>query len=99
MLPNLCIVPLKSLVVHETIDPARIKRLKKQFQRDIVLKDPPLVAAFGRHKYVVLDGANRFTVSQELKFPHLLVQVVKYNDPLVKLMTWNHVIIEASFAS
>jgi hypothetical protein len=92
MLPNLRIVPVSSLIVHETVDPMRIARLKKRFQGGSKLNNPPLVAPLGRGKYVVLDGANRVTVARQLKFLHLLVQIVDYRVPAVALHIWNHVI-------
>ena len=92
MLPSLRIVPVLSLIVHETVDPARVTRLAKRFQGGGKLNNPPLVAPLGRSKYAVLDGANRVTVARQLKFPHLLVQIVDYYAPQVELRAWNHVI-------
>lgn len=99
MLPNLRIVPTKSLLVHETTDSTRMERLKKLFQNDDCLRDPPIAAPLSKNKYVILDGVNRFTISKKLKFPHLLVQVINYNNPSVKLLTWNHVIVGVPFES
>lgn len=92
MLPKLRIVETKQLVVHETVDPARVERLKKRFEKGGKLNNPPIVAPLGKGKYVVLDGANRVTVALQLGFPHLIVQVVHYGDPTVGLLTWNHVV-------
>jgi hypothetical protein len=39
---------------------------------------------------VILDGANRVSVARASELPHLLVQVIDYGDPAVKLGTWNH---------
>ncbi len=91
-LPVLRIVSVASLVVHETVDPARVARLKKQFRSSKLFTNPPLVAELGRGRYVVLDGANRTTVAQQLHLPHVLVQVVPYDDRSITLNIWNHVL-------
>jgi len=41
---------------------------------------------------MVLDGANRITALRKLNFPHVVVQVVKPDDPGLKLINWNHVV-------
>ena len=39
---------------------------------------------------VVLDGANRVSAARATDLPHFLVQVVRYDDPAIKLTTWHH---------
>ena len=39
---------------------------------------------------MVLDGANRVTALEEMEFPHIVVQVVRYETPAVHLHTWYH---------
>ena len=39
---------------------------------------------------MVLDGANRSTAARAAGWPHLLVQVVRYESPAVQLSTWYH---------
>jgi hypothetical protein len=59
-----------------------------------ILKNPPIVTPLdtggGRERFMVLDGANRSTAAQGAGFPHIVVQVVKYEDPWVHLSTWHH---------
>ncbi|MGA9350310.1 MAG: hypothetical protein WBW48_16120 [Anaerolineae bacterium] len=92
--PELRIVPVNDIVIHEHFDKTRSPRLAKRIEEDGVLKDPPIVARLGGGKYVHLDGANRITIFQEedlLNCQHILVQVVDYFDPeSVKLSTWCH---------
>jgi hypothetical protein len=38
----------------------------------------------------VLDGANRSTAALEAGWPHIVVQVVRYETPAVHLHTWYH---------
>jgi len=97
--PELKIVPVKDIVIHERFDKTRSPRLAKIIAEAGVLQDPPVVARLGGGKprfgkYVHLDGANRITVFQEedlLNCRHILVQIVDYFDPeSVKLSTWCH---------
>ena len=92
--PELKIVPVKDIIIHEHFDKTRSPKLAKRIEEDGVLKDPPIVARLGEGKYVHLDGANRITVFQEedlLNCQHILVQIVDYFDPeSVKVSTWCH---------
>ncbi|NOZ05427.1 MAG: ParB N-terminal domain-containing protein [Chloroflexi bacterium] len=93
-LPVLRIVPADSLILHEGCEDRRIQRLKHLIAKDGFLKNPPIVAPLPsrteREYYVVLDGANRVSALQELRCPHILVQVVHYDE--VGLDTWNHLV-------
>ncbi len=97
--PELKIVPVKDIIIHEHFDKTRSPRLAKIIAEAGVLQDPPIVARLGggTHrfgKYVHLDGANRITVFREadlLNCPHILVQIVNYFNPeSVTLSTWCH---------
>ena len=92
--PELKIVPVKNIIIHEHFDKTRSPRLAKIIEEAGVLQDPPIVARLGEGKYVHLDGANRITVFREedlLNCQHILVQIVDYFDPeSVKLSTWCH---------
>jgi hypothetical protein len=92
-LPDLRIVPVASLVPHEHHDEHRTGPLTKRIQAQGVLRNPPIVAplrASGLERYVVLDGANRTAAAEAAGLPHLAVQVVRYEEPSVRLLTWNH---------
>jgi hypothetical protein len=92
--PELKIVPVEDIVIHEHFDKTRSPRLAKIIEEAGVLQDPPIVARLEGGKYVHLDGANRITVFQEedlLNCQHILVQIVDYFDPeSVKLSAWCH---------
>lgn len=94
-LPELRIVPADALLLHEEGDPLRIERLARALEADGVLRNPPIAAALGDGRYVVLDGANRVTALQRLAVPDTLVQVVDYDDPAVRLEVWAHYIAGA----
>jgi L-serine kinase (ATP) / ParB family transcriptional regulator, heme-responsive regulator len=91
-LPDLRFVPVETLVPHEQHDPHRSGPLAQRFRDQGVLRNPPVVTPLppDEERYMVLDGANRATAAQEAGFPHVVVQVVRYEDPGVRLMTWHH---------
>lgn len=92
--PQLKIVPVKDIIIHEHFDKTRSPKLARMIEEAGVLQDPPIVARLGEGKYVHLDGANRITIFQEedlLNCKHIVVQIVDYFDPKsVKLSTWCH---------
>jgi len=93
-LPDLRILPLELLVLHEDHDQQRTAPLIEKLRAQGILRNPPIVMPLrdGSGRYMVLDGANRVTSLQEMEFPHIVAQVVEADDPRVALHTWNHVI-------
>jgi L-serine kinase (ATP) / ParB family transcriptional regulator, heme-responsive regulator len=96
--PDLHIMPLKLLVEHEFHDTQRTKPLAQRLEAEGLLKNPPIVTPIGDGdpRYVVLDGANRTMALSSLGYPHILAQVVKYEEPMVTLTTWHHLISEVN---
>ncbi len=95
LLPNLQVLSVADLVLHEYGDPHRVARLRKRLREEGVLKNPPIVTPIpDTERYVVLDGANRTIALRELGVPHVVAQVVDYNDPGVELQTWYHVVTD-----
>lgn len=94
--PDLRIVALDRLIEHEYNDAQRTAPLAQRLEAEGLLKNPPIVAPLDDEgdddRFVVLDGANRTTALHALGYPHVLVQVVKYENPPVTLSTWHHVI-------
>jgi hypothetical protein len=97
--PELKIVPVKDIIIHEHFDKTRSPKLAQTIVEAGILRDPPIVARLegGKHrgeKYIHLDGANRITVFREeslLNCRHILVQIVDYFDPgRIKLSSWCH---------
>ena len=93
-LPNLKILPLESLILHEEHDMQRTMPLVERLRRTGILRNPPVVMqlADGTDRYMVLDGANRVTSLTEMEFPHIVAQVVKADDMHVNLQTWHHIV-------
>lgn len=97
-LPDLRIFPVELLVEHEYNDAQRTAPLAKRLEAEGVLKNPPIVSPIGDGdpRYVVLDGANRISALSSLGYPHVLAQVVRYEEPFVTLTTWHHLVCELS---
>jgi hypothetical protein len=98
--PDLRVVALEDLLLHEEVDLERVARLIDRLSADGILKNPPIVASLsGSHRFMLLDGANRVSALANLEVPHLLVQVVAYDDPGLTLSHWNHVVRDLETAS
>src|SRR3989304_3849179 len=92
-LPDLQMLPIEALVPHEDYDPRRIERLAQRLLEEGFLKNPPVVAVIPESdRFVVLDGANRVMAFAQLDIPHIVAQLVRYDDPGVVLDTWYHLV-------
>jgi hypothetical protein len=91
--PDLQIVPLERCALHEETDSDRVARLVARLGADGGLRNPPIL---GRHAgldtLIVLDGATRVTALRTLGAPHILAQIVDYDDDAIELHTWSHVL-------
>jgi ParB-like chromosome segregation protein Spo0J len=94
--PDLRVVPLDTIWVHEDPDPSRFVALRDAIGKQGVLENPVVVgsvtaAAADRHRFVHLDGANRIAALRALGCTHVVVQVVDVHQPQqVRLSTWAH---------
>ena len=93
-LPDLRILPIGSLILHEDHDLQRTLPLVEKLRAQGIIRNPPIVMPLndGTERYMVLDGANRVTSLREMEFPHIVAQVVEASNPHVNLQTWNHVV-------
>jgi len=93
-LPTLRILPVERLILHEDHDLQRTLPLVEKLRAQGILRNPPIVMSLPDNsgRFMVLDGANRVTSLREMEFPHIVAQVVEFNNPNVNLQTWNHVI-------
>jgi len=91
-LPDLRFVPVDALIPHEQHDQHRSGPLVLRLREQGVLRNPPIVTPLppDDERFVVLDGANRATAAREAGLPHVVVQVVRYEDPGLRLTTWHH---------
>jgi hypothetical protein len=91
-LPELHILALDDVVLHEDPDIERVARLVDRFSADGILKNPPVVGRSDGHRPIVLDGANRITSLRKLHYTHVLVQELDFRDPGIQLECWHHAI-------
>lgn len=89
---NLSIVPMDQVRLHERVDPQRVERLVETIKQRGILKNPVLVAE-DDNRFIVLDGATRVTALGQIGSPHIAVQIVDYQSPLVQLDIWHHAIV------
>jgi hypothetical protein len=91
-LPNLRVVSLEALRLHEEVEEHRAAGVAERLRNDGILKNPPVVTPLGGDgDYVVLDGANRYTALLNLGYRHVLVQIVDYQRE-TELDTWSHLL-------
>ena len=92
--PDLRIVPLDAILLHEELDEQRSWPLVERIRADGVLLNPPVVTPLdhGDARMVALDGANRLFALRHLGYNCALVQVVHYGADSVQLSTWAHVV-------
>ena len=94
-IPTLQFVATGDLVLHEQHDASRTAPLAERLSNDSMLKNPPVVTPIaGDVRLIVLDGANRSTALARLGLPHVVVQIVDYEDPDLVLDSWYHLIAE-----
>lgn len=98
-LPDVRFVSIDSLVPHERHDEQRMQPLVRRIREQAVLKNPPIVTPFPAEdgepeRFVLLDGANRAMAAREAGLPHMAVQVVRYEEPDVRLTTWVHALTD-----
>ncbi len=91
-LPELHMVALNDVVLHEDPDMERVARLVDRFSADGILKNPPVVGRSKGYRRIVLDGANRITALRKLGYSHVLVQELDLFHPGLALGTWHHAI-------
>jgi hypothetical protein len=91
--PDLRIVAVADLLLHERVDLERVTRLIDRLSADGILKNPPVVASLGgSDRFLLLDGANRVSAVQNLDIPHLIVQVEPFENSSLEIRHWNHVV-------
>ncbi|MGH2537725.1 MAG: ParB N-terminal domain-containing protein, partial [Candidatus Promineifilaceae bacterium] len=88
---SLEVVPISQVVPHEAVDEKRVGRLMERLESDGRLVNPPVVTHF-QDRYIVLDGATRFTALKRLGYPYVIVQIVPHEGDDFALHTWFHVI-------
>lgn len=93
-LPHLEFLPINRLIIHEWHDNQRTPPLIRRIRESGLWRNPPIVAPLldDPSRYMVLDGANRYTATSQMGFRDILVQVVEPDSPGLRLQNWNHVV-------
>lgn len=87
---SLKVVSIEDLFPHEHIDPRRVKKLLSKIKKTNLFTNPIMVMKRDR-KYIILDGATRFSSFKKLGFNHIITQVISKNNGIA-LDRWFHVI-------
>ena len=93
-IPQLKLLSISDLLEHERHDDQRTFPLVTRIQASGVWRNPPIVTPLGdgSQRFMILDGANRIAALRLMESPHAVVQVVRPDDPGLKLYNWNHVV-------
>jgi hypothetical protein len=81
------IVNLRKLKEHEKIEPVYLEKLKKQIQKDGILKRPVVV---DKNTKIILDGHFRFNALKQLDCSKIPVFFVDYNSPDIIVTAWRN---------
>lgn len=88
---DLKVVPINLVMPHEHIDMKRVARLMERLEEDGRLVNPP-ITTYWKERYVILDGATRYSSLKNLDYPYAIVQVVDKDQAGFQLHTWYHAI-------
>jgi L-serine kinase (ATP) / ParB family transcriptional regulator, heme-responsive regulator len=92
-LPRLAMVEQDRLLFHEEIEPARVGRIASRLAEEGRLRHPAIAGTCSKSGEILLvDGAHRVSALRQLGYPFAAVQVIAYDDPLVELTTWHHLL-------
>ena len=91
---DLAVVRIADVHPHEHPDPSRVDRLRRRLVDEATLRDPIMVARTPEMEgLLLLDGTNRRAALDAMRVPHVLAQIVDYEDQrCVSLLTWSHLV-------
>lgn len=96
--PILRIVPLEQIRFHEAPETDRAARLVERLAEDRHLLNPPIVAPLTQADgYLLIDGANRLSALRLLGYNCVPVQIIKYDEPALRLASWHHAVMRLSW--
>lgn len=87
-LRDLRLVALGGLILHEAHDVRRLRALRERVHAEGFQRNPVVVSPYG-DRHLVLDGAHRVRVIEELGYRLILAQIV---EPPEKAESWAHLI-------
>lgn len=80
------LLPIDTLLEHETVEPQRVDEVLHEIRSTGVVVHPILVA---RESHVILNGHHRFAALRVLGARRIPVYLVDYDDGAVQLDRWN----------
>jgi len=88
---ELRLIRSSDILLHEDSENDRSARLARRFREEKILYNPLIIGRF-RHRYLLIDGANRFEALKRISISIVLAQVVDYFSKNVLLKSWYHFI-------
>lgn len=89
--PEITIVRLCDIRLHEEHDPERTERLAAAIAADRCQRHPVILGRIDGAVLVHLDGATRIKALEQLRCGHVAAQIVDYgDDAAISLQTWSH---------
>ena len=79
------ITDINTLKQHEEVNREYLEQLKKEIDRDGLLKKAIIVDS---NTLIILDGHHRFRAILEMGFTKIPVLKVDYNDPKIQVTAW-----------
>jgi len=90
ILERLTPVPLEDLVLHESVEPARLRSVTQAVARSGVLKNPILATPLRAGKWLVIDGAHRVSALRSIGADLALAQVFDHGE--FEITAWHHLV-------
>jgi len=79
------IIDINTLRQHEEVNREYLEQLKKEIDRDGLLKKAIIV---DNNTLIILDGHHRFRAILEMGFNKIPALKVDYNDPKIRVTAW-----------
>lgn len=90
-LPILKVAPVENILLHEHVETDRAEKLRDRIEQSGMIQNPLICVKLNdTDKYILLDGAHRFTALNRLKCRFAPIQIVNYDDPLLEVKKWRH---------
>ncbi|MDH8001279.1 ParB N-terminal domain-containing protein [Bacillus cereus] len=90
IVPCLQLIDVDQIFFHEPVEPARLKRILPEIQKEGILHHPIIVTSLSKNKYLVLDGAHRAHSLRQLGYPKIPVQLVDTTN--ISIEPWEHLL-------
>jgi ParB-like chromosome segregation protein Spo0J len=93
LLDRLLPLPLDQLILHEQLEPARLRAVLRNLVRTKIQNNPVLVTRLPDDRWLVIDGAHRVSALRRLGVTQALTQVISAGE--YRISAWHHLIAAA----